>query len=136
MANPFSNIFSKILSGAAGSSGDSVLGIDIGSASIKVVQLKKQGGRAVLETYGALYLGPYGGVEIGRATNLSSTKVAEALSDLLKEAKTTTKNCALSIPVSSSLITFIDMPMANPTIAYTKAVFALPILSGLPAEVR
>jgi len=113
MANPFSNIFSKILSGAAGSSGDSVLGIDIGSASIKVVQLKKQGGRAVLETYGALYLGPYGGVEIGRATNLSSTKVAEALSDLLKEAKTTTKNCALSIPVSSSLITFIDMPMAN-----------------------
>ena len=50
--------------------GQSVLGIDIGSSSIKIVQLRKKGGKAVLETYGELALGPYAGVEIGRATNL------------------------------------------------------------------
>lgn len=109
MANPFSSIFGKIMSSAA-PSGGSVLGIDIGSSALKVVQLKKKGGRAILETYGELSLGPYGGVEIGRATNLQAGKIAEALGDLLKEAKTSTKTSALSIPVSASLITFISMP--------------------------
>lgn len=97
------------MSSAASSSG-SVLGIDIGSSALKVVQLKKKSGRAILETYGELSLGPYGGVEIGRATNLQAGKIAEALGDLLKEAKTSTKTVALSIPVSASLITFISMP--------------------------
>ncbi|MFA6536157.1 MAG: type IV pilus assembly protein PilM [Candidatus Paceibacterota bacterium] len=97
------------MSSATPSSG-SVLGIDIGSSALKVVQLKKKGGRAILETYGELSLGPYGGVEIGRATNLQAGKLAEALGDLLKESKTSTKTAALSIPVSASLITFITMP--------------------------
>ena len=60
----------------------SVLGVDIGSSSIKVVQLRKKGGKAVLETYGELALGPYAGTEIGRATNLPNDKLVEALRDL------------------------------------------------------
>ena len=36
----------------------SVLGVDIGSSSLKVVQLRKEHGQAVLETYGELPLGP------------------------------------------------------------------------------
>ena len=43
----------------------SVLGVDIGSSSLKVVQLHKEHGEAVLETYGELALGPYGGSEVG-----------------------------------------------------------------------
>ena len=93
--------------------GKSVLGIDVGSSAIKVVQLKQKNGRAILETYGTLSLGPYGGVEIGRATNLPAAKISEALNDLLKEAKTTTRMCGLSIPVSSSLVTFIKLPAVN-----------------------
>ena len=34
----------------------SVLGIDIGSSAIKIVQIKKKKGKAVLETYGELAL--------------------------------------------------------------------------------
>ena len=34
----------------------SILGVDIGSASIKIVQLRKEKERAVLETYGELSL--------------------------------------------------------------------------------
>jgi Tfp pilus assembly PilM family ATPase len=49
----------------------SVIGVDIGSSSLKVVQLRREKGVAVLETYGELALGPYGGVEVGQATNLS-----------------------------------------------------------------
>ncbi len=88
----------------------SVLGIDIGSSTIKVVQLKKKKGKAVLETYGELALGSYAGTEPGHATNLPPDKLVAALGDLLREAKTTTKKCGVAIPVGSSLITTIELP--------------------------
>ena len=88
----------------------SVLGIDIGSSSIKIAQLKKKGGKAILETYGELALGPYAGTEIGRATNLGADKIIEALRDVLKEANTTTKTCGIAIPFASSLMTVMEMP--------------------------
>ena len=88
----------------------SVLGVDIGSSAIKVVQIKKKRGRAVLETYGELALGPYGGTEIGRAVSLPPEKLVEAIKDLLREAKTTTVSCGAALPLSSSLITFITVP--------------------------
>lgn len=91
----------------------SVIGVDIGSSSIKIVQLRKQKGAAVLETYGELALGPYEGLEIGRATNLNVDKTAEALRDLLKESSVTTKNAGFSIPFASSLLTFIQMPAVD-----------------------
>ena len=88
----------------------SVLGIDIGSSAIKVVQVKKKRGRAVLETYGELALGPYAGTEVGRAASLPVEKVIEALKDILKESKCTSVSCGVSLPLSSSLITFITIP--------------------------
>ncbi|MDE1975449.1 MAG: type IV pilus assembly protein PilM [Patescibacteria group bacterium] len=88
----------------------SVLGVDIGSSAIKIVQIKKKRGRAVLETYGELALGPYGGVEVGRAVSLQSDKLTEAIKDLLRETKTTTVSCGAALPLSSSLITFITVP--------------------------
>lgn len=103
MAIPFLQNFLKTQS-------QSVIGIDIGSSSIKVVQLRKKGGKAVLETYGELALGPYAGIEIGRATNLPNEKVIEALGDLLKEANVTTRSAGISIASSSSLLSFIHMP--------------------------
>ena len=57
----------------------------------------------MLETYGELALGPYGGAEVGQATNLSAEQIAETLKDLLREAKVTTKNCGVSIPFTRSL---------------------------------
>jgi type IV pilus assembly protein PilM len=88
----------------------SVLGIDIGASAIKVVEIKKKHGRAVLKTYGELALGPYAGTEVGRATNLPPAKLAEALKDILREAKTTSTLCGSALPLSSSLISFITIP--------------------------
>lgn len=107
MAGFFSDIFKK--------HGGSVLGIDIGSSAIKIVQLRKKGGKAVLETYGELALGPYAGVEIGQATSLSTEKVIVALSDLMKEKEVniTTNKCGIAIPFSSSLMSLIEMPLLS-----------------------
>ncbi len=86
------------------------LGIDIGTSSIKVVQLKKKGGKAILETYGALALGPYAKTEVGTVTNLPAEDIARALVDVMKESNITTKSGVVAIPSSSSLIFTISLP--------------------------
>jgi len=91
----------------------SVLGVDIGSSSLKVVQLRKERGQAVLETYGELALGPYAGGDVGQATNLSAEQVAETLRDLLREAKVTTKSCGVSIPYARSLLSLVNLPYSS-----------------------
>jgi len=90
----------------------SALGIDIGSSSIKAVQLQKKGNKAVLQTYGELSLGPYAGVSIGQSTSLPTEKLAQALNDLLveKEVAISTRVCGLAIPFKASLLSVIEMP--------------------------
>ena len=89
--------FLQSISGSLGSifgkKAQSVLGIDIGSSAIKIVEIKKRRGRAVLKTYGELALGPYAATEVGRATALPPEKLVAALKDILREAKTTTVAC-------------------------------------------
>jgi len=105
LKNLFSG-FSKFGSG----SGDSAIGIDIGSSAIKVVEIKKKGGKAILETYGAIALGPYADFEAGRISNLPIEKVVLALQEVLKQSGITGTNIALSIPIQSSLIFTIELP--------------------------
>ncbi len=93
---------------------ESVVGVDIGSSSIKVVQLRRKSGVPVLETYGELALGPYGGVEIGRATNLGPDVIAKALNDVVREANVTATSGGFSIPFSASLISLIELPQVPP----------------------
>lgn len=89
---------------------ESVAGIDIGSSSIKAVQLKKEKEKAVLETYGELSLSRYGGAALGQAVRLPDEKIVEALSDLKKEAKITAERANVSIPLKYSFLTTINMP--------------------------
>lgn len=98
--------FSKIGSGSL----DSAVGIDVGSSAIKVVEIKRKGGKAVLETYGAIALGPYDDLEAGRVTNLSVEKISTAVQEVLKQSGVSSKAAALSIPVQSSLIFTISLP--------------------------
>jgi type IV pilus assembly protein PilM len=90
----------------------SALGVDIGSSSIKVVQLEKKGDKAILQTYGELALGPYGAASVGQSTNLTTEKIVQAVIDLLdeKEVAVTTKVCGLAIPFKASLLSIIEMP--------------------------
>jgi type IV pilus assembly protein PilM len=109
MDNPFSKLLGSLKLDFTKKS-QSVVGIDIGSSFVKVVQLKKKSGRAVLETYGELALGPIAGLDVGRMTNLPEEKVAQAVADILREANVTTKDCAVAIPLSGSLISFVEIP--------------------------
>lgn len=110
MANPFQKIIDKGLGMFSSSSSDAAIGIDIGTSSIKVVQIKKKSGRAVLETYGSLALGPYAEVEAGKVTNLTTQKVAEALAEVLTASGTSTKSSGIAIPSQSSLVFILELP--------------------------
>ncbi len=92
----------------------SCLGIDIGTSSIKVVQLKRGEGRYKLETYGELQT--YGYLERlndpfqTRSLQLLENQVIEMLKKILDEAGVDTKKAVISIPVFSSFVSIIDLP--------------------------
>jgi len=109
MNNPFGDIFSRISNFMSGEV-STALGIDIGSSAIKVVEIKKKGGKAILETYGSIALGPYDSQDVGKVTNLPIDKISEALKEVLKQSGVTISSGAFSIPVQSSLIFTIDLP--------------------------
>src|SRR3989338_5171596 len=82
------------------------LGIDIGSSSIKVVQLKKEKERAILQTYGELSISGYAdNGEVGKAFTVVDTKLSDALKDVLREAQVTVKKAVVSIPLKNSFLT-------------------------------
>ena len=109
--------FLSFLKGGKGS----VVGIDIGSSAVKVVQIRREKGVAVLETYGSLAIGPYvEGAEIGQYANASEEVLHTVLSALLQEAKVTASVACISIPFHSSLISLIEVPaLSDEKIAQT-----------------
>lgn len=109
MSNPLKDILSNV-SFLKGGGAPNAVGIDIGSSAIKIVEIKKKGGKAVLETYGSISLGPYAETDIGRITNLTEDKIIEALKEVLKQSGTTTPSSALAIPIQSSLIFTLELP--------------------------
>lgn len=110
MNNPFKKLFSSGASIFGTETSDSAVGIDIGTSAIKIVEIKKKGGKAMLETYGSVSLGSYADTEVGRVTNLPLEKTVEALKEVLKQSGVNTSSAALAIPVQSSLIFTITLP--------------------------
>jgi len=90
------------------------LGIDIGTSSIKVVELSRWGERRKLENYGemsakALYAKPFRTFE--KSTLLFSDRnVSRAIQAIIEETKIKTRRAIFSIPDFSSFFTNFDLP--------------------------
>lgn len=122
--------FSKLFSGREGS----VVGIDIGSSAIKVVELYRAKGKAVLKTYGEIALGPYGNQKSGQAVKLTTEQVATALRDVLKEADISSTSCGIGVPMKSSMVTVFRLPPMEkkdvPNVVPTEARKYIPVPIG------
>jgi len=101
----------------------SCLGIDIGTSSIKIVQLTKEGEKFDLVTYGEI--STIGYLErLNDAFQITSLKTLEAVTRemlriLLEKAETTTKNAVMTIPVFSSFVSVMEVPeMAEKELAH------------------
>src|SRR3989344_3748790 len=92
----------------------SFVGIDIGFSSVKVVQLKKENERAILETYGELKTTPYlrsveGGVG-GGFLRFKDSDIIEMVMDVMRESNVTTRQAVFAVPSISSFVTLITIP--------------------------
>ncbi|MDP2735197.1 MAG: type IV pilus assembly protein PilM [bacterium] len=92
----------------------SALGVDIGTSTIKVVELSRWGVRKSLKNYGeirasVLYEKPFRTAEKSSLL-LSSKDIARALRAILEEAKIESKKAVFSIPDFSSFFTHFELP--------------------------
>lgn len=106
-----SSILAQLKSLLGGNKDTHAIGIDIGTSAIKVVELKREGDKAVLSTYGALSLGQYKeGGSLGQVTNLDIETLARALTDVLKETNITSRSMVIGIPAVSCIIFILQLP--------------------------
>lgn len=95
-----------------------MLGVDIGTASIKAVELKKMGDRFALRNYGILETRDYLD-HPNQAIQTSSLKISErdsasALKLLVREMKPKTNLAVATLPVFASFTTTLDFPELPP----------------------
>ena len=90
------------------------LGIDIGTASIKVVQLKREDEKFRLEAYGQIstvgYLERLNDTYQGTTLKTLEVVAREMLRVVLEKSAVTVKNAIMSVPVFSSFVSIIEMP--------------------------
>jgi type IV pilus assembly protein PilM len=103
MRNPFKKLLPK-----------KFLGVDIGTSSIKLVEISKFGYRKKLENYGQVessifYDKPFRTQE-KTSLLLSNQEISKAILAIVEEAKIKTKNAVFSIPDFSSFFTNFTLP--------------------------
>ncbi len=91
------------------------LGIDIGTSSIKVVEMRRKGKRSILQNYGELEI-LYPEDRSFRSFNndtllLSDSDIAMAIKGICQEAKIQTKEVDFSIPDFSTFFTTFKLPI-------------------------
>jgi type IV pilus assembly protein PilM len=91
-----------------------VVGVDIGSSSIKVVELQQKKDVLTLVTYGELQLGPYAGKHIGESVTLTPKQEQEALVDVIRESAVVSREAVFAMPLASSFVTNVTIE-ADPT---------------------
>lgn len=97
----FSNILQSAKNAAAP---DSVMGVDIGGSSIKVVELQDKDGVLTLVTYGEVQLGPYAGKPLGSVVHLTPKQEQEALVDVVRESAVKSREAVFAMPLSASFM--------------------------------
>lgn len=91
-----------------------VVGIDIGSSSIKVVELENRDGVITLTTYGELELGPYSEDKpVGQSVILDATVERQALVDILRESAVKSRSAVLAMPLSASFVTTMSLSASS-----------------------
>src|SRR3989344_2284521 len=94
--------------------GGTVLGVDIGTASIKAVELRKTGDRFALKNYGILetrdYLDHPNAAIQTSSLKISEKDAASALRLLLREMKSKTNLAVATLPTFATFTTTLDFP--------------------------
>lgn len=118
-------LFSSLSTKEKESTHDRVVGIDVGSSSVKVVELELTDQAPVLRTYGELQLGPYAKKEIGQVSQLDQRQTIEVVIDILREAGVQARTGVFTLPLSASFIAVVSVNLAKGETVETR----LPVLA-------
>ena len=83
-----------------------VLGIDVSSTSVKLLELSRSGGRYTVESYAVLPMPPNSVVE-KNITDVDS--VAQTMKDVVARSKTKLKDVAVAVAGSAVITKIVDM---------------------------
>lgn len=86
-----------------------IVGIDLGSSSVKLVELELLDEVITLATYGELQLGPYAEMEMGSSVKLTTEKKIEAIVDVIRESGVGAKNGVFALSLASSFVTVMPL---------------------------
>ncbi|CAA6825674.1 MAG: Type IV pilus biogenesis protein PilM [uncultured Thiotrichaceae bacterium] len=89
-----------------------LLGIDISSSAVKLIELSKSGKGYRLESYNVAPL-PEGAAQ--ERDLLNPEPIGEAIKAVVKRSKTKTRSCALGIPSSVAISKIITLPASIPS---------------------
>jgi type IV pilus assembly protein PilM len=105
-----SDLFSSFASKPTRATNNRVVGIDIGSSSIKVVELQSRDNVLTLTTYGELELGPYDTEKpVGQSVALPAQIERQALVDILRESAVKSRQAVFAMPLASSFVTVMSL---------------------------
>lgn len=89
------------------------LGIDIGTSSIKIVELLHDGNNIKLNNYAEFFAkGNYISTHSG-SFNVLDSQIAGVLKDMFAEARFVAKSAVIALPVFSSFATLIELPFMS-----------------------
>jgi type IV pilus assembly protein PilM len=112
------------------SSNKSVLGIDIGTTNIKLVQISNDGNKHILETYGMVDAA----FEIDERKESNIEKTVSVLKLLIEKSGVTTKKVMASLPASVVFTTIIDLPKMKDSELQSAVEFEAKKYVPLPLE--
>ncbi|HOA47455.1 MAG TPA: type IV pilus assembly protein PilM [Candidatus Pacearchaeota archaeon] len=95
----------------------SILGVDIGTTSIKIVELEKNGKKAKLKNYGEYKTSSSkeGLMPVSTSfLSFSEDKISSIIKEILEETKIEAREANFSLPVFSSFSTVIELPLMEP----------------------
>ena len=109
LRNKFKEIFSEKISRAS-VSGEEIAGIDISPDSIRVAQITKQGESWILDKVSTRLLQKD---QVNNNILEAKDYVSEEIKLALANAKITTSNVAISVPVTSAIIRVVSSPLMS-----------------------
>lgn len=84
-----------------------LLGVDIGTSSVKIVEVTRVGSKVTLSNYGQLHIA---GKKRSESRKIRNTEVVRHIKDILSQANIKSRAAVAGVPVFSSFSTIIDLP--------------------------
>lgn len=92
----------------------SFLGVDIGTSTLKLVEIGKEDGDLILKTYGEFKMPSHEKEEeaafLSSILDFSDVELSDILKTMIKESEAKSRDISFSIPVYSSFFTVIEFP--------------------------